>query len=300
MLLHAFRSGAWVAVTVVAVTLVPSGVAAQVDVGRRALEEADFQRAVRAFDRAERGEHLDRQELTALFEGRAMARFALGDETGARGDLRALGSLDPEHRFPAEAPPELGAMLAELVRAAGGGLAFALRWSEVTGGSALSVEVQRDAASLVRSVRIHTRVGVRGRWRTEQARSVVVSHPPGVRVYFHVDAIGPGGAVLLELGTRERPLLGGTHEAEAQETTSTTAVPIAPEVVVGAPPVAGPSAEPVLEPVAPREDADLPLIVGLSVGGGVLVVAAVIVGAVLGTQGGSLVTQPSAPFVVGF
>lgn len=280
----------------------PASALAQVGAGRRALEEADFQRALRAFDRAERSESLDRAELTALYEGRSMARFALGDEPGARADLRALGELDPTHAFPAEAPPELGSLLGELVRAAGGGLAFELRWSGVSGGSALSVEVQRDAASLVRTVRIHTRVGIRGRWRTEEARSVVVTHPPGVRVYFHVEALGPGGAVLLEQGSRQRPLVRGVRESDAEPTwtdgvedpSSTIST-----VAIGPPPVRG--EEPAPGALAPSAgDDDTGLVIGLSVGAGVAVVAAVIIGVVVGTQSGSSITQPSAPVVVGF
>jgi len=279
----------------VAWVLAAAPVHAQLSQAERALEEADFAGAAASFDRAEASSALDRAELVRLFEGRATARFALGDEAGARADLRALGSLDSTHPFPPEAPPELRSQLRELVTVAGGALGLELRWSEVSGGSALSVEVLRDAAGLVRAVRMHTRVGVRGAWRTEEARSVVIPHPPGVRVFFHVEAIGPGGAVLLAEGSRARPLIESRAGGLAAEATTTPAEPREDEVLTPVVSVAALASSEGHETDQGGGDADL--LVGLSIGGAVAVgaVLGVVLGVTLGA--GSSVTQPSAPVV---
>lgn len=265
---------AWAAL-VLATLAAPARLYAQLDVGRRALENADFQRAIRAFDRAERVDPLDRDGLVSLYEGRIIARFAVGTRSRARRDLQILAELDPTHTFPVEVPPEVGEALAGVVAEAGGGLGASLAWSDVEGASVLRVEVQRDVAELVREVRVHTRAGD-GAWSSSTEREVRVAHAEGEAVAAYVELVGARDVVLVREGSAEQPVLHGEP-----------------------PPVAAAVEVPVEPIVEPDHGDDVALVVGLGVGGAVLAVALVIVGVVLGTQTSDQ-TQPTAPIVVGF
>lgn len=266
---------AWAAL-VLATLAAPARLHAQLDVGQRALESADFQRAIRAFDRAERVDALDRDGLVSLYEGRIIARFALGTRSRARRDLQVLAALDPTHTFPVEVPPEVGEALAAAVAEAGGGLGASLAWSDTDGASVLRVEVQRDVVELVREVRVHTRVGD-GAWSSTTDREVRVAHAPGEVVAAYVELVGARDVVLAREGSAQSPVLHGEPP---------------PVAVVVEEPI-----EPIVEPA--DGDGDVALAVGLGVGGAVVVVVAVIVGVVLGAQTSDQ-TQPTAPFVVGF
>lgn len=263
-----------------AALLVAAPAEAQLAAGRRALGQADFQRAIRAFDRAERTERLDREGLIALYEGRIIARFAVGTRARARRDLQILGSLDPQHTFPVEVPPEVGEALAVTVSESGGGLGATLTWRDDAEGSTLTVEVARDPAEIVRGVRVHTRAGDAS-WSTSEAREVRVTHGDGVIVSAWVELLGEHDVVLAHQATEAVPDVHGEL----------------------------PPPRPVLEqtPIAiedtPTEDASsgdgLALGLGLGLGGAALVAVAVVLGVVFGTQT-SEDTQPSLPMTVGF
>ncbi len=266
----------------------PRSASAQLAVGRRALESADFQRAIRAFDRAERTERLDRDGLVVLSEGRVLARFALGSPTRAARDLQVLAALDPGHTFPVEAPPEVAEAFAAAVREAGGGLATELAWTPATGGTTLRVEVRNDSLSLVRTVRVHTRVG-EGEWRTQEERTVTVEHPEGSVVAAYVELLGARDVVLLRTGTADEPVVHGA--------------PAAPTVAIAVPPATR-EREPVAAevPVAATHASasdEVALAVGLGVGAAALLAVGVVLAVVFGSQSSSQ-TQPATPIVVGF
>lgn len=250
--------------------LAASPVAAQLEAGRRALDEADFQRAVRAFDRAERTERLDRAGLVSLYEGRVIARFALGTRSRAQRDLEILGSLDPEHTFPVEVPPEVGEALATVVRRAGGGLAAQLTWRDDAAGSTLEVEVVRDVASLVRSVRVHTRVGD-APWSESSEREIHLPHAEGVAVAAWVEVLGERDVVLVSEGSAERPNAHGETRVVVAE----------PVLLIDTSPEA-----------AASSDDTLAIALGVGLGGAALLAAAVVLGVVFGTQTSSD-TQPT-------
>lgn len=263
-----------------AIALAPARALAQLEVGRRALHDADFQRALRAFDRAERTETLDRAGLVSLYEGRVVARFALGMPTRARPDLEALASLEPTHTFPVEVPPEVSEALAAVAREAGGGLAIELRWEAGEGRSSLSVSVLRDVARLVQEVRVHVRVGDEA-WRVMTGVEHDIAHRHGEPIAAWVELVGPREVVLVHDGSEEQPLVHGALP--------TLAAPIEPPPVL---------------PIAPERDREgesdmLPIALGVGLGAAAIVAVAVIVGVVFGTQT-STDTQPSAPIVVGF
>jgi hypothetical protein len=242
----------------------------QLRVGLRALESADFQRAIRAFDRAERSDTLERDALVSLYEGRIIARFAIGASSRARRDLQALAALDPGHRFPVEVPPEVSDAFAVAVAESGGGLAARVAWSDAGDSSTLRVEVLRDTAELVREVRVHVRVG-QGAWSTTTERELRLDRR-GDAIAAYVELVGARGAVLAREGSAESPIVHGLPRIEVE-----------PEDV----------------PSVTSSDGDAALALGLGIGGAVLAAVAVVVGVVLGTQT-STQTQPMAPFVVGF
>lgn len=254
---------------------------AQLVAGRRALERADFQRAIRAFDRAERTERLDRDGLISLYEGRVIARFAVGTRARARRDLQILGALDPAHTFPVEVPPEVGEALATTVRESGGGLGATLTWRDEGEGSTLTIEVARDPAEIVRAVRVHTRVGD-GAWSTSAAREVRVAHGEGVIVAAWVELLGERDVVLAHEATEAAPNLHGEALPPPRPLEEE------PPIVIEEPPTETTS----------NDDA-LALGLGLGLGGAALVAVGVVLGIVFGTQT-SPDTQPSLPMTVGF
>lgn len=241
---------------------------AQLADGARHLASADFERAVRAYDRAISEATLSRDELVALYEGRAIARWAIGDEDLARLDLAALASLDPQHAFTPEAPPALTRAFAESPVEP---LALSLSWDDAPGRARAHVAVENDGAGLVLLVRIHARRPSEP-WSIEEGTEVEITHGATERVELWAEAIGPGGAVVARLGTALAPL---AH----------------PDQV-------GPSARAVL--AAPDQAAPTtPLWIAVGVGAAVLVVVAIIVGVVVGTNESQGVA-PMAPVVVGF
>ncbi len=274
----------WIAacLTALSLWLLAASASAQLAEGQRRLAQADFSRAIRAFDRAERGAHLTRDDLLAIYEGRAMARWATGDERHAARDLAALAELDPHHGFPPEAPPELGEAFDDAARE--GGLELELTFADGAGTTTLNVDVHRDAAGLVRSLRTHVRVAD-GEWSDSDASTVRLDVPAGASVSAWVEAVGPGGAIVGRTGSEAAPIVhggGAQHEL------------VAPRPAPGPAPVAA-SID------ADDDDADHDdsgLFIGLGVGIGVVVVAAVIIGVVVGVGSGSSDrTQPDAPIV---
>lgn len=245
---------------------------AQVDEGRDALANAEFRRAVRAFDAAERGP-LDRAQYVALLEGRALASWASGDVDRARADLTTLAAFDPEHAFPREAPPDLTELFAELVWAREAPIAASALFTP--GGDALTVTVQNDDLGLVSRVRAHVRSD--GDWSIvegEPPTATVPIAPDARRADAWVELIGPGGAVLATAGSEATPIVWERVRAGASAEPS------------------GGAAN------APGDDSVL--FIGLGVGGALVVVAIVIAIAIAVSSGGTGGTQPGAPVVVGF
>ncbi len=242
---------------------------AQLEAGRSHLAEADFERAERAFSRALTEAELSREDVVAIHEGRAICRWALGDEDGARADLAALGSLEPEHTLPPEAPPPLIAAFAALPRQA---LGLALGWDDAEGGAVrLHVSLQNDAALLVETIRVHTRASDGEPWSVRDEPNVTIRLRAGDRVQVWVAAIGPGGAILAQEGSAGAPLV---REHGAMDVRG----------VLG----------------APGREADMTAIwIGVGIGAAVLVGLAIGIGVGVGTAESEL-TQPARPVVIGF
>lgn len=262
-------SQAWSLTLLASLSMLAAPAAAQLDAARDHLADADFQRAERAFGRALGAAELSRDELTSIFEGRAVARWALGEEDEARADLVALGSLDPDHVLPPEAPPLLVESFAALPRAP---LQIRLTWGETAEGEALlRASVENDLAALSRSVRVHVRRQGEPEWTTSVEPEVAIRMHPGDVVEVWVEALGPGGAVVAHEGTALAPIEHGHGLIAASDA------------------LAEPNRAP--DPT--------PMWIWAGVGAGVFVAVAIIVGVAVGTAS-SDATQPTAPMVIGF
>ncbi len=258
-------------VWLVVLWVLPAGASAQLAEGRRRLEEADFEGAIVALDLAEQEDGLTREDVIAIFEARAIARRATGDVAGAREDLQRLASLDPAHVFPAEAPPELADELAEVASAAP--LEIVVEWEdEASDRVTVDARITGDSTGLVTDVVIWTRSGP-SPWRRSTGSSATVDvRTSSGQVQGYVEALGPGGAVIATVGSRESPLL---HRIGVVDTPTTPATP------------GGPADDTLLH-------------IGLAAGGGGLaLVIVIVVAAVVGSQPSNQ-TRLEGPIIVGF
>lgn len=251
-------------------SLCPSPAAAHSDVdeGKELLMEAEFERALEAFERAARSNDLTREELIELLSARSLVHLALDDAAALRLDLRRLASLDREHRWGREAPPELTQAFADTLTVIEGELSVTSEVNAVPGGIEVRGEAQADHGGLVREVWIHARSRAGSYHRMSRSTQVL---PEGERLYYYVVAIGPGNAIVASLGSDDSPL-------------------------ISTPALAGPS----LIHQDDGEDGGLSPWLWVGVGAGILVVAGVILAVVLAGSASPDGTQPEAPMVIGF
>lgn len=240
----------------------------EVDEGKELLMEAEFERALEAFARAEEADDLTREDLVQLLGARCLAHLAMDDAGALRQDLRRLASLAPDHRWGREAPPELGEAFAQTLEVVEGTLSVRSRSEGVAGGVSVSAEAVADHGGLVRELRIFTRRGD-GRWRRTRGTQAA---PAGESLDYYVEAIGPGGAVLAQEGSREEPV-----ESEAA--------------------LSGGS---LVRADDDDEGGGISPWVWIGIGAGVLVAAGVVLAIVLAGSAGPSGTQPESPLVIGF
>lgn len=172
-----------------------------VDDGWRRMQEADFEGAAHAFDDAEAGT-LTRAELVRTLEGRAHVHYALGEEAALAAALARLAAMAPEHRFAAEAPPELVERFRELA----GRRRLALEVALVEGEAEARLEARAsgDPGGLVRHVRVAARVDD-GPWVEAEDEPLTIPIDPARALAWYGEAIGPGGAIVASDGSRAAP-----------------------------------------------------------------------------------------------
>jgi hypothetical protein len=170
---------------------------------RRAYEDAEFQRALELLEDAEWNAALDRESLVLLLETRALAARALGDTALTRSTLQALASIDPQHAFGPEVPPELVAAFTQERSELRGPVRVVGRVEASVSGLRVVADVEGDVAGLVREVRVYGRADADAVRDAPGALDVPV--PPGARVEWWAEALGAGGAVLARDGSRASP-----------------------------------------------------------------------------------------------
>lgn len=192
----------------------PAAASAQggLDAAQAHFDAARFQEAIEAYDRAEQRASLTLAQLQTLYEGRARAKQATGDDPGARRDLQALLSLAPDRDLGRDAPPALLRLHDEVRVQIGGPLSVRASAVPVPEGWVLGGEIRGDVARITRSVRLHYQ-GEDGVWRTASGPEVLA--PPSPRLRFVAEAIGAGGALLASHGSRAAPReVNGPGEGE--------------------------------------------------------------------------------------
>jgi hypothetical protein len=189
---------------------------------RRLGEEADFEAALQAFERAQREGGLSRPDVVELFAQRSVIHYALRDEPRMRLDLERLAALEPEYRFGAEVLPQVRTSFDRL-RLEVEPLTLEL-WVRKEGEQLeISAQYGRPPPQLVLEDRVYVRV--RGQpWRSAAAR-IAIANPERQPVEYYAEAFGPGGALLVARGSREQPLrffYEGPAAAQATAGNSTT------------------------------------------------------------------------------
>ncbi len=277
-----------------ALVLVPAVVLAaprDVERGHALLVEANFEGALAAFEQAEAGGGLDRATLVRLLEGRVLAHHGLGHRAAMERALAELAALDPRHTFGPEVPPEVTVRFAQIVEAAGGGLAVQVRLLHGEEGYELVARPVRAPSGLVRQVRVLARRGDAS-WREGLGGVTFGDLPDGEVVRYLVEIVGPGGAVLAREEGQRR--VGREEAGEAERGASDATEP-----------ERAPSAR--RSPLAPApsraEDDDSSggggLWIGLGVGAALLAAGAVAAVLLAGDSGASQ-TLPRRPVVEGF
>lgn len=241
-----------------------------VDEAKELLMEAEFERALEAFARAEAGDDLSRGDLIDLLGARCLAHLALDDASALRLDLRRLASLDRAYEWGREAPPELGEAFADTLTVVQGELSISSEATPVPGGVAVDTATAADHGNLVTGTLLFVR-GASGAYRRGSDGTQALR--AGQSLHYYVQAIGPGGAVLAAEGGEDSPV--------------TSAAALAGSSLVR------------------RNDDDDEgdgvspwLWVGL--GAGVLVAVGVILAVVLAGNASADGTQPQPPAVIGF
>ncbi len=227
-------------------------------------DQADFQGALSTLDQAEQTNGLTRDDLVRLLALRGLVHLGMRDDSALRRDMSRLASIDPHHSFATTAPPELPGAFDQAKQGLPGAMRIETHVVPTASGVAVQASVENDPLSLVRQVRVNARQG--GEIFHTGVGSVELATTSPARVQYYVQAVGPGGAVLLSRGSAAAPL-----EAPAPMPTH----PRTPHVSHGSP----------------------WLWIGIGGAAVIVVVGAILIGVLAGNDG-SRSTQPSLPMRV--
>ncbi|QQR89032.1 MAG: hypothetical protein IPJ88_12505 [Myxococcales bacterium] len=157
-----------------------------------------------SFEKAEESENLNRTDLIALLEGKALVYFATDDEENFKRMLVQLASVHRNHAFEKSVPPEVNAAFDEVLSHSPGRLSVQVQRETIFGGELLRGVVKNDVGQLVRNLKLYIRKRGRSNWQ-EGNETMRVLAPRGEDVEFYAIAKGPGGVDLVSLGTPEFP-----------------------------------------------------------------------------------------------
>lgn len=190
---------------------------AQLAEAARLVEEADFERALEALEAADEARDLGRADVVRLLALRALVNHALRNDREIDADLTRLAALEPGFAFEETVPPALQARLQRIRARLEAPLDLHVEAREIRGGYKIDVRVEGDEGALVRELAIAARLPG-GDWvRTEGVSASIPVRGGGAIEYF-VQALGPGGAVLLEDGSEAAPRrVGADEEARVGE-----------------------------------------------------------------------------------
>jgi len=170
---------------------------------RRLGEEADFEAALQAFERAQREGGLSRPDVVELLAQRSIIYCALRDEPRMQLDLGRLAALEPEYRFGAEVLPQVRTTFDRL-RLEVEPLKLELWLRKEQQQLEISAQYGRPPPQLVLDDRVYGRIPGQP-WREAPGR-IAIANPERQPVEYYAEAFGPGGALLIARGSREQPL----------------------------------------------------------------------------------------------
>jgi tetratricopeptide (TPR) repeat protein len=177
-----------------------------VDEARGHYEMAEFDAALATFARAEEADDLSVEDLAALFATRALVYLALDNRDAMNADLERLVSVAPDYDLDSRVPPDIRRGHAEMRARSPGPLRLRASPEPSAAGVTIEAHAERDAANLVREVRIRGRVAGASHWESAVDAPLLVPASGSDVVEYYVEAVGPGGAVLAESGRESAPL----------------------------------------------------------------------------------------------
>ena len=201
------------------VSAVAAPVRAHPDLNRavKLANEAEFDPALAAFDKALRSGTLTREELVVLLTERALVRFAVDRARGMKADLRYLALLAPDTELGQRAPPGMLVAWESAREQAEGPLGLKLSAISVPGGMRVRAEITGSPEPPDLSVRLAVRAPNEA-WQTLDSREARYPAPSGGELEYYGELVGLGGVVLASAGSREDPL---THRVEGASSSTT-------------------------------------------------------------------------------
>jgi hypothetical protein len=170
----------------------------EVDRAIECLNDADFDGALAALERAESSSDLSAADLASLLARRAMVHLAIGDETAMQTDLEQLGALEPDYAFGVWAPPALR----EAFEHSRPAHALALVVEPRADGDRTRFEarVENDPGGLVRSIRIRARIA--GAWTDLDSADPIAD---ASALEYYAEAVGPGTLIVARVASVTEP-----------------------------------------------------------------------------------------------
>jgi hypothetical protein len=180
---------------------------AQLERARELYREGEVERARSRLEAAKEAHGLERGQLATLLETEVLIHRLRGDERAAQRAIERLASLAPAYDFAAEVPPAVRRAFRDAVARSEGPPRLSVEAQRSPSGVRVEARAIRDPHALVERVEVHARAEP-GRW-VDGRGQVLVAASPTVAVAYFARAIGPGGAVLAEVGTRADPRIQG-------------------------------------------------------------------------------------------
>ena len=240
---------------------------------RQLVNDGEYDAARPAMEATLARDDLERDDLVALLEARALLFYGLADRESLDRALRSLASIEPTHRFGARYPPDLARRSVEIGAEMSGPLRVDAETVPSAVGVRLEARVENDGEGLVRALRHRVFDATTGEWRAVDSP---VEAAAGRELLVFVEAVGPGGAVIATAGSPDDPIRLSAPGAVPVET--------------------GPDAPPLGEEGPAPSSGGFPdwAAVVLTVGA-VLLVGLVVGGSIYAVENPTITWQPSPP-----
>jgi hypothetical protein len=188
------------------------------DEAQSRFDEADFEGALAAFERAEQAGDLTRDDVIQLYVQRALVHHTLGDEANLETDLMRLASLEPDYEFGRQVPPVVREAFDRVKGRTTGRIAVRVDAQSHAGGVLLEARVSNDTSGIVQEVRLGARAPGNA-WTQRSNATLEMPASSDATLEIYAEAVGPGGAVLASDGTPDDPVSGTVGELAERDLT---------------------------------------------------------------------------------